>query len=179
MINLLPETEKKALRREYHLRLLGVWLVLASLAVAIGTVSLLPAFFLSQVQEAALEADVSLLEQRVKSASTDDLSVLLKSTNDKLTVLADTRSTGTLAELLTAIVTARPTGVVLTGFNITYGEKGKGKLSIEGVAPRRTALSSFVKELEGTKRFTSVTFPVANLTQSVNIDFSLTATGDF
>ncbi len=178
-MNLLPENEKKGLRQEYFLRLAIVGLFLGSTVVLAGAASLLPAFFFLQVKENSLETAAASLQEIAARNEASGLTVQLKDLNFSLATLSEKRALPHFEDVLAAVTEARPVGIRVFALRIEEIKDHKHRIFIDGVAPQRPSLVTFVKKLEETKLFTNVVFPVSNLTQSKNIIFSLSADSSF
>ena len=179
MINLLPEPERKKLRREYFFRLATVCFTLAAFVLAIGAVSLLPTLFYSDIKVKALKENTSSLTEAAKREQGGDSGQLLLATTEKLNVLAADRKNAALEEVFARITAAKPSDTRLTGFAVERQEGDKNLLLVRGVAVRRGDLAAFAKALGQEKDFTTVSFPISDLTQNENLDFSLTITASF
>ncbi|OGG47469.1 hypothetical protein A2671_00755 [Candidatus Kaiserbacteria bacterium RIFCSPHIGHO2_01_FULL_49_13] len=178
MTNLLPEEEKRALEREYILRLSAVCLGMATGVVLIGIAGLMPAFLFLQEKRVALETQVQAVDEYLKTQGTERVTAEFRSISSKVAILDVLRKTIDTPEFIDGIIAARPSGVTLTG--VVLSQSGAvGKITLEGFAARRTDLATFVETLQNTKHFTSVDFPISNLADSENLTFSITAVGSW
>src|SRR3989344_7192210 len=116
MINLLPLGEKKSIFKEYMIRLSVVSLALLILSLVLGSVFLLPAFFLSQVKEREAEKRLTVLEQSAAFQERTVAEETVRSVNKKIDVFADQKVTHSTSELFRIVSESRTSGVLVSGF---------------------------------------------------------------
>lgn len=179
MFNLLPQAEKKALRREYRIRLAVVSLWLLFAVCAISSVLLLPSFLLSSEKEKAARQRFEALSRSIERQSVADLDAVLQKTKSRLTLLSGEAPKLFLYELLTLIVSAKTNQISLTNFYLIGPVEGKREIAIAGVSKDRSALTSFIKALERTGPFEKVEAPISNFAKDTDIDFEVRASGSF
>lgn len=171
MSNLLLENDKKAMKRDYFLRLTAVTLFLAAFVTFIGSVLLLPSLFLVEAKKSTLVRQAEL--EQLTSVEDGNPYTVVRKTEEKLDLLARNREREEAGELLTIIVEEKPLGVRLT--SIVYSRQGAsgGSFTVSGVATDRGALIDFSKRLERNQHFAEVILPVSNLASNRDILFSL------
>lgn len=178
MRNLLTNQFKKTLRQEYLLRLVGVggWVVI--IGMVIGTLSLLPSYFLTDTRHDGLTQRYRVVQASIASLTEDTSKAPLAKLKQKLDVLSQDKEENRLTEALLAVLAKRGEAIDITSF--AYGKMaGSTNLKIRGVAGSRDALLSFKKALEQDGRFEKVDLPVSNLAKEKDIAFDLTLTGAF
>ena len=180
MINLLPVEEKKAIEKEYKLRVVSIYIMFVIAAIVIGLVMLLPAYFLVNVVEGDLEKEVSILEASSESTKMDEINSELRLTEDRLRAITESKDTIALYKVIEKISSYRTTGINIS--NISYargaGER-ESKLILAGSASSRDGLLEFTKEMENDELFSEVVLPVSSLAQKIDIDFSVEVKGNF
>jgi len=177
MINLLEPSVRRALTLQYQFRRAAALLVLLSVALLIGAVSLLPAYLVSKAKEAEVALSAGALEESLAVREKNALSIELSALREKLNVL-EQDPPGTLFTSLSAALAARPSTVSLNSFS--YAKKGvEGELQITGVASTRDGLLSYQKELQKNSLFKKVDLPISNLAREREIDFIMTLGGSF
>jgi len=176
MANLLPERNKKSIRREYLLRLLGVFLIFSAITLFLVSIFLLPSFFLSKNKAGLANEKIEFLKSYIEKISRSGITDLLIETNRKIEILGLSEEKS-LNEAISLIIDKKNNSILITDFALRITEdevKGKEKsLFVGGLADNRSSLISFVESLESISGFKNIDLPVSNLAQNEDIDFSL------
>ncbi len=177
MINVLPQTEKKALKKEYRLRLVTVCFIFITILGILSSVSLVPSYVVSKNKEMILENKLTFLNKVNPDVSLTDLDLYISKINSTLLLLSNSNPKRIVSEdVILPLLAVKPSGIVIT--QILYGERtdGSASLDVRGVAPDRVALQNFKSILESNKKFTTVDLPISNFVKRSNIDFNITIT---
>ena len=189
MINLLPETEKSLIQKEYHLRLIGLWLVFAFVATLVCLVLLTPSYILSYYQNTA---ELRAAATAAGNTQGPNALAVLTSTNALVSVLAPATAAGTTtspSDIIDLIVGDRGANTISS---FSYSENAGGAsggssaataptvtaptITIQGIAKDRDSLLSMNQALQGESVFASVNLPISDLALDTNIPFSMTIT---
>lgn len=180
MINytLLPEKETKSLKREYRTRLFVVLFFFISCGIAVGILSLTPAYILSYFQEQRALEDVKIIEKGRQDRGTDTIISALASTTDITSRLKGHEDSIVFGDVIARTLLHRPSQVTLTSFQISkIPVEGALPTSVEvvlqGKASTREALVNFKKQLEGDVGISKVELPLSDLAKSKNILFAV------
>ena len=180
MINytLLPEKETKSLTREYRTRLFVVLLFFVSCGIAVGILSLVPAYILSYFQEQRALEDVKTMEKGRQDRGTDAVISALASTTDITNRLKAHEDKIVFGDVLARVLLHKPPQVKLTSFQVTkIPVEGALPTSVEvvlqGKAATRDALVTFKKELESDVGISGVDLPLSDLAKSKDILFAV------
>ncbi len=176
MFNLLPPTNKHALRSEYLLRRAAVALWFATAAFLFAALSLLPPLFLAGQKEMTLREQITALARTVAGDETTRFTQSVEQIRLRLAALSPQLLGPSLVSLLGSVAETRTEGVSLTRVAFDQTEGGAVTVSIGGEAESRAALVAFQKALQGLKVFDTVELPVGNLAKDREISFSLSAT---
>jgi type IV pilus assembly protein PilM len=177
MINVLPEGEKKALRKEYWMRYVSVTLSLFALTAAFATLLLFPSYYFSKSKTLVAENRLEAFNRANPEIASHNLDAILADTNSKLALLASTRLDSPVSDvILSDIVALRPKGIVLS--QILYNEPTDKVKAIEirGTASDRATLRTFKSSLDANPHFSLVTLPISNFLEPSNIHFSISIT---
>lgn len=177
MFNLLPKTEKEAIRRQYRLRLAVIILWLSFGTFLIASVLLIPSYLLSSQKEKSARARFEALSKAVEQESAAELDKVLLDAKTRLALLSDKPPKVYLHELLVQVVSQKGNNISLSGFSFADSTEGKRGIDISGVAKDRTALLSFVKSLERTGLFEKVEVPISNFAKNTDIGFTVRTVG--
>ncbi len=167
---LLPEDKKKIVR-EYRLRRLTVILGLISALLCILAAAMLPALFLTSVQEKAAEAEFAAASSKDDSAKEKDLTEEVAAIGQRIAALQP-GATSTIFTALRSVVLERPAGIAIKGF--FFDSSAGRQVRLTGTASRREDLARFGKILEADKMFAKVALPLDSLAGSSNLDFVIT-----
>lgn len=170
MINLIPPTAKKSIKREYIKRVLTVWLILFSVAFAILAVFLLPTFV-------ALRGEISSLEENAAAGlarvSQYDVSATeLINANTLAKMLLERATTSSPSEVINTLTTIAGTKVPLTNF-LFSNVATVGKITVSGVAATRQDLAVFRDAVSKDERFSTVDLPISNLIKDKDLLFTM------
>lgn len=175
MVNLLPQKTIAGLRRSYYLRLLTMLIIVLTVAVAIGTVLLVPSYVVSERSADASERYLIAVEEtigvRERAGVTDDIRTLA----EQLRILNEYANEPPAKPFFEDSLASLSSEIVVTGISFTKGDDALG-ISLAGRADSRAALLAFVEALQENGRFEGVTIPVTQLALDSNIPFSITAT---
>ncbi len=179
MINVLPEGEKKTLKKEYWLRLSAMTLSLLGIIGVIATLLLFPSYFLSASKLSLAEGRLETFNNLNPDIATYDLNTTIADINTKLGVLSKGGTAAVGDRLLSDLILNRPKGINLT--SITYSEKVdkvKSTQSFEarGTARDRTTLRNYKTTLDSNPDILKTDIPISDFLERTNIDFTMTIT---
>lgn len=186
LTNLLPDERRRALRRDYFLRLGTVSaLLVAGLTIA-ASMLLLPTYIF--LMESSRAKTAHLANAKTTHASEDEASL-----SKRLTALANDAATLTAlanvppaSSIIRSVLAIPRFGIALTGFAYTpalptlpsqstsTAQKNKGKLAITGVATTRNALRAYQLALQAAPLVLSADLPVSAYAKDVNSVFTIT-----
>lgn len=148
------------------------------IGVVMGTLALLPAYFLSRTNFDALSSEYQLLQASVASLTTGTSGAPIAALKQKLEVLSAEKDEERLTEALLSILAQRDTGIKIDSF--AYAKAGVvTTLKLRGTASDRESLLEFQKALQADGRFEKVELPVSNLAQEKDIAFDIALSGSF
>ncbi len=169
MFNLLVESEKKILRKEYAWRRSIVYLLGLVGVVFVSLILLIPVYVVSyyKILSANIAHDTIIdKEHPTEQSYIGDI----KRINGLLTVLKDTPTIST-ADLVEKIVDARPRGIKL--ISIAYTKSDSIVLKLEGIAGDRDGLRAFTKSLSEIQGFTVEELPISDFVRDTKIPFTI------
>ena len=174
MFNLLPQSEKNHIRREYRKRLalVALWFTFASALVF--SILLIPALLLSSERERAAIGREAALSKTTLAREGAEFDRALRSTGTQLQLLSSEPPTSYLYSALDTVVSKKSARVHIASVAVSYGTGGDMFIQIGGRAETRSALVQFSRAFEQSGRFQKVELPPSNLAKDTKMHFSLT-----
>jgi Tfp pilus assembly protein PilN len=177
MRNLIPAYKRKALRKDYLMRLATVGLGLFAVVMAIGTLTLAPTYFLAYSKLNAIRTEAGLVEESISRREEPMSVATLRETQDQLKIVLTEQDRDLLSDMVAEIVEQKLPGISITG--IFYERGGVDfELTVTGIANQRDTLLAFKETLEALEWFVAVNLPVSNLATERNLSFTLRALGE-
>jgi hypothetical protein len=173
MFNVLPDTNKKDIIKDYHKRYLVVWLASVVVIQVFFLLCLLPGYVYLISQKNSLQAEDASTKVSGASNSVTQADQVFKITNTELSLLSASSTESTPFSLVAQIVALK--GSDITIGQITYENKSNTQPSIvlQGVAANRESLLKFSKKIEESGIFQGVDLPVGSFAKDKNIEFSM------
>ncbi len=179
MINLIPNTQKKEMRKGFYFRLLVLFLVMAGVSIIIAFVAILPAYFLSSVKSNLIDSKLEAQGQEVVPLPDQETLAVIKDLDSKLGIIerAERSNFVVSGRVINAVIAKKMQEIKIT--DIAYEKNSKNDptlgptISIQGTAPSREMLLLFRQALEDDTTFKSVDLPISNFVKGSNIQFYL------
>lgn len=170
MINLLPTQAKKAVRREYSLRLVVVFLLALSFALFILLAMSVPTWLMLNYQVVGEDKDQVLLNEIAEERARAEKE--LSETQRIIEHLSKAQSFRSHTSIIETLDQLGGDDISIDQFNFD----SKGKLELTGVASTRAALSSFRDRVDESDDFKSVDLPLSSLVQEIEAAFTMKIT---
>ncbi len=174
MINLIPQTAKRSVVREYWTRVVSVWLFILSFVLFIATTLLLPAFITVSTQ---IDAYTTSAEAALSEVDNYNLSsVTLVDANKQAQFILLNRDLPSYMELVKKIEFSQNDGIIINRFEFQSDGTKLKPISISGKATTRESLAQFRETLLSDTDIETVFLPISNLAQDKDISFVITIT---
>lgn len=172
IINVLPDQEKKNIKRIYWARFSSVLFNILSFMTILTMISLFPSYIYSKAKES--EVDQKLMQFNIENPGDEiqNLDKMIKSINKDAIVLKEKTPKYFFSEnILKEILSLRTKGIIYS--QIVYNKKNPNTttLEIRGQADDRTALKNFKIGLEESAKYKKVELPISNFIEKKNLDF--------
>lgn len=172
MINVLPESGRQVVRREYYLRLVALAFIALGGAALVSAAALVPAYVQGREEKGNTAKQLELAEvaaqREAQSFIAKDIALAGKALPVVEAHLAGSRPSLYIAEILAA----RNPSVLISHIEFGGGEIPAVKVS--GTALTRDALLAFSRSLSQIKGVPQVDLPVSNLAKNEDAPFFLT-----
>ena len=172
MINLIPPAAKKAVRREYYIRVLIVATLFLTSVLAMLVALSVPVRVLINEQLTAYEATYTAASKKTDSY-TQSISTV-KAANSIAAELLDTKQQQLLLPLVEQVRSHAGESITIQTVSISRGVKGIGDLTVSGIATTRLGLADFRDSLEADSQFATADLPLSNLAKDKDIPFTIT-----
>lgn len=172
MINILPQEEKQALRREYRMRFAVVVSVLLALTFLFASIMLVPPYLLSLSKDSLAENRLATWNSLNKDISILDTTEIITDTNTKLGLLSLTRQSKVVEDVFNKVLLYRTSGITFQQMLYTERSDEKRVIEIHGIARDRFTLRAFKDALESSKSFSQVEIPLSTFLEKSNISFT-------
>ena len=174
MINLLPESERKAVRREYLFRLSLVALLLSSFCFLAGGAALLPSYVLSQAKKRSLEGQAAVAQRSAQLTTSAGADKELSTLREQLSFLSSNLRMGVPTQMLFRVLEEAGEHIALSRFSFAESPNDGVTLTLSGTAESRESLVAVSQALKKDPRFAQTNLPVSNLAKSTSVPFTMT-----
>ena len=176
MFNLLPEKEKKLIRRQYRMRKMIVLFAIITFVAFSSVIFLVPSYILTifKVEETQLQIDI--VQKALNDKDQVDLEAQVKDLNQRIQQVSLDQKKLQFYDVLQKLFTTKPTGVSVTGFLIQddgLNKKQLYKIQVTGVSATRNALVSYRDMLEQSGLYDEVDLPIESLASQFDTEFTL------
>jgi len=173
MLELLPNTQKKALKKEYFLRLSAAVLSFSLAAGILFLVSFAPSYFLSVVKERVVNEEFEKMTKLSRAKDDEELRTAIKRSREMIALLKPEDNESLVKDKILKIISRKSSGIRIDGISMNYSKKGQYQILVTGVSKSRDTLKSFVDNLKSEKEFSEVDLPISNFAKIADIDFSI------
>lgn len=176
-MNLLPETERKNLKKGFKDRSIIIASILAILVFSTSCIMLLPSYFL-----AAGNYSKIILENNTSGISsekmTDEILSLPEEIDSKLKFVQLSNTKIVFVDYISEVIKFLPKEIILKSISFskekTYESQKGDLIIISGVAANRDSLVDFSNSLKKSKMFSVIEVPISSLTKDKDLPFSMT-----
>ncbi len=175
MTNVLPEQQKKILKKEYQVRLMSAYFFLISVLAILASVLLFPTYMLSSSKEKFLENELNIFDKQNPELALDDLQKVISEINTNLAILDSGNSVDTEVSrsVIDKFLNVPKEQIKVSRIFYTKINQDEQNLEISGVASSRTTLNFFKNSLEKSNLYEDVNLPVSNFVKPKDIEFNI------
>lgn len=174
MLELLPNPQRKFLKKEYFLRLSAVALSFLLATGILFLVSISPSYFLSVEKEKIVNQEFENKKKPTFAADGEDPQAAVKNSKEMLALLKPANNEFSIKDLIVKIAGKKSSGVKIDGISADYSKNGQYQIFIKGTSKNREFLKSFAENLRAEKGFNGVDLPISNFAKTADIDFNIT-----
>ena len=177
MFTLIPQQNKRALAKQYRIRLLIVFLFFASAVVCGGTLLLLPSYISVSFDKSIKQNELNPVLAQIEAKNKQGLTSTLAQMQTSLVLIRP--EDGALHDAFEAINNHLAPGISIKSITYTRGVGAPSSFSVTGTASTREKLLAFVDALKTEKIFTSVNLPISDLAKQTDTPYSISLLGTF
>lgn len=174
MFTLLPETEKKGILREYHMRRAIIAFFFLFALGCVTFIFLIPSHLLSSSRSREILGRVEAVQKSTIVADADEIESKLLATNLKLQIFKGGGMERGVSGAFEKVLSYKTASIRIHKVEFRHGEKEGDEIVLSGIAQNRDALSVFVRALEGEPAFSRVIIPVSDFARDLNANFTIT-----
>jgi type IV pilus assembly protein PilM len=186
VVNILPQEEKRILRRNYWARYFSVFSGWVALVGVVSIFLLIPSYFMSESQEKLVESKLEAFNIENPNPINSNIEKIISDINAKLDLIVKAEPPYKVSEkVLNNILESRTAGITysqilfnkkMTKASKTSPSKEIAVLEIRGVATNRDTLRNFKTSLDSNPNFAEVVLPVSSFLGKENLDFTISIT---
>ncbi|MDE2173507.1 MAG: hypothetical protein KGJ31_02845 [Patescibacteria group bacterium] len=177
LTNLLPLERRRALRRDYVLRLGVIAALFVSALFFIAAALLLPTYVFLTGSFKVKETHLANIESTLSSVSQKTISDRLAALSDHAATLIAITNTPFASVVIREVLAIPRPGITLSGFVYTPAARGRpGVVTVSGTAATRDTLRNYQLALEGASFALSADLPVSAYAKDTAISFTITVT---
>ncbi len=174
LMNVLPQEEKKILRKEYWMRFSSIILNLFTVIAVVAIFLIFPSYFFSKAKVHIVESRLEAFNIANPEAAKHNIDTTIADINLKSTTLNSKKPNLIVSdEILTNIIEIRPKGIVLSQIQYNESIEHVRSIEIKGVASNRATLRNFKSNLDAVPRFLNVVLPISDFLEPSDINFSI------
>ncbi len=171
MINLIPPSAKKQVRKEYWVRVFSVWMMLVASSFVIVAFLHMPTYVLIKSQLAVFANEFT--EASVQNEAFKEAEATVVQSNQIATLLASDEKVTLFTTLIEVLETLAGSKVTINSFIFQRDNNTISPITISGQAYSRQSLVAFSEAIKTNKLFESAEIPLSNLAKDRDIPFTI------
>ena len=181
LTNLVPTDRRRAIRREYFVRLVTVALWLLVVIVIIQGIFLLPSYIYESQTVNSRTLSLRSLTASSATSQQQQLQASLNSLQSESTYLLALGKSPAASTALRAVLAVPRPGITLSGFTFTSptvaASNSNRSMQLTGVAATREDLSAYNTALSALPFVSNSNLPISDFAMDSKIPFNITLTG--
>lgn len=182
MFNLLPEKEKREIRRQYRIRKLIVILIFVSIVMIANLILIIPSYILTVYKVNEIQQEIGFVHGQLERTDKHQLNNELDELNRKIGLLTTEYIDEQFHDILAKALVNKPSKVHITALLVQNREaaSGEGKrefrIQLTGVSDTRDAIVEYIDLLKVGGQFDEVVLPIASLVSQFDTQFDINLT---
>ena len=176
LTNLLPNSRRGRLVREYKFRLGVIAVVTTVLLILCAGVLLIPTYVFLVETVRAKETRLASVQSTLSSKDEIALAERLSALSDDVVFLTALSEKPSVSGLVSSVLGVSRPGVTVSGFTYAAADSGSGTLTVSGIAATRDALRRYQLAMQEAPFVRKADLPVSAYAKDTNIAFTITIT---
>lgn len=175
MINLIPNEEKKKIRKDFYMRVVIVSFFVLGLSILVSNIMLIPALFYASLEKKLAQNHFDQNQNKLSLDLGENNKAIIENLENKINIVKKAKENNFLVseKVINVLLNKKTEGIKINQISFTSDE-AKGKIiNINGQALSREKLLFFKKNLEKDGNFKNIDLPISNFIKSTDIEFSL------
>ncbi|MFZ2522989.1 MAG: hypothetical protein WAW92_01225 [Minisyncoccia bacterium] len=173
MFNLLPDSLKSDVKKEYNLRRLIVALFFVFSLEVTFVVFIFPSWIISNIKLDDNKARVEEIDKNKDDSDSNMVRPIIKSINNELGIIDKSLDYVEVSPVFNAILDKKTNSIKITQFSYTSTGSTTATATLRGISATRESLVNFKKNLDTIDSLKSVDLPISNYAKDRDIDFAM------
>ncbi len=173
MINLLPDTDKKEIHKEYLFRLGTLWVMSILILILLTAVLLVPSYILALYKGNSAEQAATITPAPSKDQDTKAFTDKLQTAKLIQEMLKPDTTQIVPSALIATVIQNKTSDNTVTSISYTKSGQDPFTLVVRGIAKSRKSLSAFQHSLQTEEGIGMVNVPLSDFTKDSNIDYAM------
>jgi hypothetical protein len=177
MFNLLPEKQKKEIKKQYRTRRFVITLAFFSLVVIAGLIFIIPSYILTNYKVKDIEVEISNVQEQLEEKNKDLLNEELDQLKEKIEQISERGERAQFHDLLQKALASKPKGVHVNGVLVKVESEGEDgfvyRVQLTGVSDARDDIVTYTDTLERTGLYGKVNIPIESLASQYDTNFDI------
>lgn len=179
MFNLLPEKEKREIKKQYRMRRCVVFLILFSFIFLASLIFIVPSYILTVYKVQEIEQEIQSVQNQLDRKNKAQLSMQLEELRVKIETISSDSSGLLFYDLIKKVLAKKPADVLVKGVLINSSivdDERVYKIQLTGEARTRSAIVQYKNVLERGGDYDTVELPIESLASQFDTPFDLNLT---
>lgn len=175
MINLIPNEEKKKIRKDFYMRVVIVSFFVLGLSILVSNIMLIPALFYASLEKDIANTNLGLNQSELNLNLDDNKKDLISVIENKISTIKKSQASKFLVSerIIMPVLNKKNEGIKINSIDLSFDNNGDRKINLKGKASSREKLLSFKKSFSQDINFKNVDLPISNFVKSTDIEFNL------
>ncbi|MBA3550845.1 hypothetical protein H0W32_01390 [Patescibacteria group bacterium] len=171
MINLLPDSEKNVIRKEYRLRVIAVVFVGIFLTALVTIIFLLPSYILVVFKN--MTSEQLMNKAPTTKVDQEDFVATLRKAKMAALILKPNPTVVTMTDVVGIINKNKTSNIAISSISYSKDNSVSPSIDIIGIAKTRQSLVGFTQLLQKEEQIALVDLPVSSFAKDTDIPFSI------
>lgn len=173
MFNLLPDSFKDEMIKEYNLRRFLIVIMFVFFIQITFFIFLLPSWLISNSKEESSKLRLAQLESSKLLSESATIKTVVKNINAELGIIDKSLEYPVFTKYLDSILDKKTPNIKISMFSYVSNSSSTATVIIKGISATRDSLVEFKNSLDALKIFKSIDLPISNYAKDKDIEFGM------